>query len=246
VADIAAVDYASLSSYGPEPWPEWVRGFRPHQVAAVEEIMDGYARGKKVMVLDAPVGSGKTLIAEMVRRRLAVEGEADGSMLYVAHSRGLQDQFLADFPAAKVLKGKSNYATTHGPAWVNCGDCTATRGKTVCKWCAEVDGCPYRVAKQQAKAARIAVVNTAYMLAEAQTPGALCSKRSFVCVDECDTLEGILSGAVEFGVRERDMAGLGELKKGVHGKTIASWVRDDWIAAARDEVVACRSTGAGT
>ena len=68
------VDYTNLSSYGPEPWPDWVSGFRPHQAAAVEEIMDGYARGKKVMVLDAPVGSGKTLIAEMVRRRLAVEG----------------------------------------------------------------------------------------------------------------------------------------------------------------------------
>ena len=241
------VDYTNLSSYGPEPWPDWVSGFRPHQAAAVEEIMDGYARGKKVMVLDAPVGSGKTLIAEMVRRRLAVEGleGADGSMLYVAHSRGLQAQFLADFPAAKVLMGKSNYSTRDGPAWVNCGDCTATRGKTTCKWCVETAACPYKVAKQQAKAARIAVVNTAYMLAEAQTPGALCSRRSFVCVDECDTLEGILSGAVEFGVRERDMAGLGELKKGVHGKTIASWVRDDWIAAARDEVSRMPVDGGG-
>ncbi len=246
--DDTPVDYTSLSSYGPEPWPDWVRGFRPHQVAAVEEIMDGYARGKKVMVLDAPVGSGKTLIAEMVRRRLAVEGldGADGSMLYVAHSRGLQAQFLADFPAAKVLMGKANYPTRDGPAWVNCGDCTATRGGTaVCKWCADAGRCPYKVAKQQAKAARIAVVNTAYMLAEAQTPGALCSKRSFVCVDECDTLEGILSGAVEFGVRERDMAGLGELKKGVHGKTIASWVRDDWIAAAKDEVSRMPVDGGG-
>ena len=118
--DDTPVDYTSLSSYGPEPWPDWVRGFRDHQVAAVEEIMDGYARGKKVMVLDAPVGSGKTLIAEMVRRRLAVEGleGADGSMLYVAHSRGLQAQFLADFPAAKVLMGKANYPTRDGPAWV--------------------------------------------------------------------------------------------------------------------------------
>jgi len=243
---MTAADYADLSSYGSEPWPDWVKGFRDHQVAAVEEIMDGYARGKKVMVLDAPVGSGKSLVAEMVRRRLAVEGMGDGSMLYVAHSRGLQDQFLGDFPEAKVLKGKSNYGTRDGPAWVNCGDCTATRGGTaVCKWCVDAGKCPYKVAKQQAKAARIAVVNTAYMLAEAQTPGALCSKRSFVCVDECDTLEGILSGAVEFGVRERDMAGLGELKKGVHGKTIASWVRDDWIAAAKDEVSRMPVDGGG-
>ncbi len=75
------IDYASLSSYGPEPWPARVRGFRDHQAAAVEEIMDGYARGKRVMVLDAPVGSGKSLVAEMVRRRLAVEGMGDGSML---------------------------------------------------------------------------------------------------------------------------------------------------------------------
>src|SRR5690606_19006100 len=123
-----------------------------------------YARGKRVMVLDAPVGAGKTLIAEMVRRRL---GE---TMLYVAHSRGLQDQFLRDFPYARVLKGRANYGTEHGPNWVTAGDCTrkpggagggAGGGGEGCAWCDKA--CPYEAAKAAARGAVVAVVNTAYM-----------------------------------------------------------------------------------
>lgn len=227
-----------------EPYPEWVTDFRPHQVTATEQILDGFARGKRVMVLDAPVGAGKTLIAEMVRRGVRdarVRGEewaedARGDMLYVAHSRGLQDQFLADFPYARVLKGRANYPTQNGvEGVVNAGDCTR-RGATPCKWCDERASCPYEVAKNLARGARIAVVNTSYMIREAGGKGALCTGRGFTCVDECDTLEDILLGVLEFGLRERDVAGLEPLKKGVHGKTIASWLREEWMARAKGEL----------
>lgn len=219
-----------------DPYPPWVTSFRPHQVTATEHVLDGFARGKKVMVLDAPVGSGKTLIAEMVRRGLHEQQESDGRMLYVAHSRGLQDQFLEDFPYARVLKGRANYPTQNGTAGiVNAGDCTATTTRA-CKWCDGPDTCPYQRAKKAAREARVAVVNTAYMLAEAQTMKAMCSRREYVCVDECDTLEGILLGTLEFGLRDRDVMGVEVPRKGVHGKTIAAWLRDDWVPAARREL----------
>ena len=87
------------------PFPEWVTEFRPHQTQAVEEIIDHFDSGTKVVFLDAPTGAGKTLIGEMVRRQVATKS------LYVCHSLGLQDQFVRDFPYAKVLKGRANYPT---------------------------------------------------------------------------------------------------------------------------------------
>lgn len=227
--DIQTPDYASprdpvWRAYQ-TPWPLWVKDFRQHQLDAVEQIIDGYRRGKKVMVLDAPVGAGKTLIAEMVRRRLGTD------MLYVAHSRGLQDQFLADFAEyARVLKGRSNYETElYTYPMYTASDCTAAGG--ACKFCTGVDACAYQVAKKEARGARVAVVNTAYMLSEAGGKGALCTKRAFTVVDECDTLEPILAGTVEFSVGSRDVEWLGidPPKKGAHGRTVASWVRDEWM-----------------
>ena len=242
LSDLTPGTRPSDGSWGTPDWPAWVTAFRPHQLTAVDQILDGYARGKKVMVLDAPVGAGKTLIAEMVRRRLAVD------MLYVAHSRGLQDQMLRDFPYSRVLKGRANYPTEHGPGWVTAADCTAKGGAGAggCAWCDKA--CPYGIAKQEARAARVAVVNTAYMLAEAGGRGALCSGRQFVCVDECDTLEGIVAGNVEFGIKDRDLAeGLVVPKKGVHGKTVAAWLRDEWMVVEmeRYKQLRARARGAG-
>lgn len=50
--------------------PDWVREFRPHQLDAIEDVVEAFERGVKVVFLDAPTGSGKTLIAEAVRRRM--------------------------------------------------------------------------------------------------------------------------------------------------------------------------------
>src|SRR2546423_12028209 len=50
--------------------PDWFHTFRDHQINAIEEILDAYRSGASVVVLDAPTGSGKTLIAESVRQLL--------------------------------------------------------------------------------------------------------------------------------------------------------------------------------
>lgn len=211
-----------------DPWPMWLEGFREHQLDAVELVLDGYKRGKKVMVLDAPVGAGKTLIAEMVRRRLGL------TMLYVAHTRGLQGQFCRDFEYAKLLKGRGNYPTTKLPyPDFSASDCKGPR----CVMCeGGYAGCPYQQARAAAKGGNVAVVNTAYMLTEGQRRGAVCADREFVCVDECDTLEGILLGQLEFKARGDGLYGLDAPKKGSHGKTIADWLEHDWQPAALAEV----------
>lgn len=177
--------------FGDPPLPGWVEEFRPHQVQAANEIIDHYQAGVKVVFLDAPTGSGKTLIGEMVRRLMRTRSK------YVCTSLTLQDQFLRDFPYAEVLKGRGNYPTldepdrfnAKGARQVSCADCTremlefpaceACRfrnnvthyhdGDAIshCDHCHPTAACPYVVQREIARYADLAVLNTAYFLTAA-------------------------------------------------------------------------------
>lgn len=230
-ADRPAVDPATIPddpthpfwvAEGLPPWPEWVAGFRPWQVDACRELVDGWLRGADVMVLDAPTGTGKTVIGEMCRRVMYLA--RGGSASYVCHSLRLQDQFLEDFGYARVVKGRGNYPTLDGPAWVTAADC----GGKQCVWCDPMTACPYRVAKTAALANPLAVANTSYWLHEAgYVKDGLRGRRGLI-VDECDTLESAVMGFVEVVVTDeaRKAAGVGRLKKGAHRKTVAEWMGD--------------------
>lgn len=202
------------------PLPAWVEEIRPHQATAVDEIVEAFQAGNDVVYLDAPTGSGKTLIAELVRRRL------DWQTLYVCSDKSLMDQFGRDFDYAKLLKGRANYPTLAGGAWT-ADDCTSRGPGDQCWYCNPMFLCPYNVAKQAAMRAPLAVTNTAFLLAEANTVGNF-SGRQFIVADECDTLEKILMGYIEYEVsRTRlKMFGMEEPAKGVHKPTLVNWLTD--------------------
>lgn len=222
--------------------PDWVTGFRPHQIQAIEEVLELYRSGLEVVFLDAPTGSGKTLIGEVVRRLVGrVGGTSDkaGRGLYVCSGKSLQDQFLRDYDYASVLKGRSNYPTSTAPfPDITCGDCNKTPGENDCDWCDEAWACPYQHAKVSALRSSIAVVNTSYLLAEANHVGAIADGRDLMIVDECDMLEKELMGYVTFEVRARTLESLGvpAPKKGVHKKTISMWLMDELLPAAQGEL----------
>ena len=97
--------------------PSWVQDLRPQQIQAAERIVDAFQE-HDVVVLDAPTGSGKTLIADIVRRMVAAR------TVYCCSSIQLQRQFTEDFPYAKQLMGRSNYVPVW-PKWdETCADCT--------------------------------------------------------------------------------------------------------------------------
>lgn len=219
-------------AWGKPAWPEWLEELRPHQVQAIAEVMEAYENGADVVWLDAPTGSGKTLIAEAVRRLLRYRAT------YVCSSLSLQDQFKRDFPYAKVLKGRTNYPTLERPfPEYTAGDCTKDPNdrEAGCFWCSEVSECPYERAKVSALRSGLAVVNTAYFLTEANYIGNL-SGRDLVIVDECDVLERELMGFVEFNISARTLQGLGidAPSKGSHRTTIASWLGDTLAEAVKE------------
>lgn len=213
------------------PLPDWLVELRPHQRDALDEIEDRFKQGARVVLLDAPTGSGKTLIAEVTRRRLHAKG------LYICTTKTLQDQFLRDFPYARVLKGRSNYTPQYarGDKAITCDDCTSPTldEDERCMWCEWKQDCPYNVAKREALQSKLAVVNTAYFLNEANAPHSSFAGRDLVVADECDELERALMGFAEFRALERecDLIGLAVPKKGSRKRTIGLWLTDEYMPA---------------
>lgn len=211
------------------PLPERFEAIRPHQWQAVRDVVQAFDEGCDVVWLDAPTGSGKTLIAELVRRIM------DERAIYICHGKELQDQFLREFPYSKVLKGRSNYKTQNGPyPYISAEDCT---GKE-CRWCAGPWVCDYQVAKDEARAGEIAVLNTAYFLSEANHVGSLGKGRRLAILDECDVIEDELKGFVEFNLSESMVRDLDVQvpAKGTHKRNIAKWLIEDMTPAVEQKI----------
>lgn len=223
--------------------PDRFHPLRPVQTEAAEQIAAAWANGTRVVIWQAPVGSGKTVGAVAAAEHAKVD-----RLLYTCSGRQLQDQFARDFPAA-VLKGRSNYPTQmYGPngmpkmvsgRWkpgYSCADCNKTgRGDdAVCSYCNDPSSCAYTVAKQTAIRAPMACINMTYLLTEANGPGGFSGWECAV-IDEADVLEAELMRYLEFRVGKRTAAALGLTlpKKGVHRSTMVEWLLDCAGVAAR-------------
>lgn len=214
------------------PLPGWVEELRPAQVTATEQIVRAFGTEKHV-ILSAPTGAGKTLIAELVRRQLG-----NVRALFSCTTKTLQDQFLRDFPYSHVLKGRTNYPTVDGGEDVNAGDCTWDG--TMCMWCPAKPDCPYEGAKHAALAADLAVLNLSYLLTEANGPGRFgggddgTKARPLVILDEADLVESALLGhvGVEFGPYWQKRLGLELPRTRTHGAKSNDWV--EWSGQAHD------------
>ena len=218
--------------------PSWFDSLRDHQRVAIREIMTAYEEGAQCVVLDAPTGSGKTLIGEVCRRLLSGQTR---QCSYICSSKALQKQFVKDYPYAKVLQGRSNYATElyperfGGREGLSCGDCTKNPGDSEsCLWCSDTARCPYERAKYAALSSPLAVLNTSYFLSECNGPGRF-SRGGFVIADEADTLESELMGHVEVRISER------RLKQ--YGLGVPKFVskEESWIEWAEEAVEAIRN-----
>lgn len=88
--------------------------FRPDQLEAVRLTLDQFDKGKKFVIIEMPVGGGKSAIAYSVAQFFA-------NSYYLTIQRFLQDQLMGDFgqpPRDGLLpmvdlKGRGNYQCTH-------------------------------------------------------------------------------------------------------------------------------------
>jgi len=201
--------------------PAKFKHWRGEQEDVIEKIV---ASDKKLYLLDAPTGSGKSVIGVassyiwrtnwLTTRRLMGEdinvpvidlrnedGELPKRVIYVTRTKQLQEQLLADFPNSRTIKGRANFPCLLAPQKfpdLTADDCPH-QGKDT--RCAYKPMCPYLVAKQAAVKAEIAVLNESYYLAEANGPGQF-SKADFVILDEVDSIENSLMGHISMNITQ--------------------------------------------
>lgn len=220
------------------PLPRWVDVDR---LQSQDEIATDLARllsRNRVVFLQAPTGSGKTLIANLTQRKMQAR-----RMIYTCTTKSLQDQVVRDFDYGRVLKGRTNYPTLLGEVdelgitssdYITAADCT-WNGE-FCAWCDERrPDCPYVMARDYAVNSQMAILNTSYLLTDYHGPQRF-TYRELNVIDEADELEHELLNHAELRITPSRMRKLRldppEFK--TKAATWQSWLTDKAIPAAKD------------
>ncbi len=179
---------------------EWLDGgirLRPGQAEAVRKIKDAFARGVKTVFLDAPVGSGKSLINLLVAREMKGAYISTPQVIlvnqYGADTR--QDGKFAGL--AETLYGRRNYPCTHlqSISADDGGRPYATAAGAPCTYlagwpreCPNYSSCPYYSAKSLAQAHHQTVTTLAYLLTGIrfglENPSSGWGERPLLAIDE--------------------------------------------------------------
>ncbi len=196
----------------PEKFTEW----RPNQYEAIEAVVNSRLFA---YLLDAPTGVGKSLIA------IAVHKLTRKQTIYITRTKQLQDQLLNDFPEiVKTVKGRENYACAKVPKdfpSFTAAECTDTE-KNPC----ELKGsCEYRIAKAEALASPIVVLNSSYYLTEVNGP-AYFDGAELLIIDEVDSIEGDLMSYIQFEVNGKQLERFG-IDPPLKPNDLQSWA--EWL-----------------
>ncbi len=196
------------------------KSMRPFQKEVLEQIEAALASGKKFLILEAPVGFGKSAVAAALCNYL-------GSAYLLTSTKQLQDQYYDDFSFSTVM-GKSNFTCcvpTSSGRLVACnkGRCEADweldecphyltfeefdeheRGlctkQSKCEQLQVGKLCPYYRQKWDAFRAPIAVANYPFLLSELRYTKEVKHRRILVC-DEVHDLEKHLVSFASFSLK---------------------------------------------
>ena len=208
---------------------------RENQAETIEAIRSAFTTGgKHTVFLDAPVGSGKSLV------NMAAANVTAQTAYLTTPQTLLVDQYKADTDpggkfevfGARTVKGRANYPCPYvrgladGDADATAeaapctflkhwpGGCGAKHGDTECTGCPEYSRCPYYIAKHEAMAAPITITTMAYfILGIERSPNWL--PRPLLIIDEAHGLPESLVEFFSVSVREKTFPGI-EFKRIPH------------------------------
>jgi len=205
--------------YGLQPkFKDYIHG----QADAIQEIERQFNDGKRVVFLDAPTGSGKSLISMVLAHRL---DNPDPTALVTVQSIALQNQYAADFPDVVLVKGRGNFECALQPELTaDEGLCTLPDFGCEEKYLI----CPYYIQKAKAAKANLVVTNLAFFLHEANyARGMVCGNRQFLVLDEGHLLENSLMEFVAIQLSERSLRLVGlDLPRFSSPAAAQDWARE--------------------
>lgn len=233
---------ADILSYFPLPLA------RRGQEIVITEIDKVFSDGKNIVILEAPVGSGKSAIAITIAKAWGAESKVpDGDPECKAGShiitprKSLQDQYFDDFSKDIVLmKGRNAYPCTfevpireytsvitaikdgriRQPSRdnTNCGDAPCKGDAEVYNACTEGRPCPYSVAMQVAQENNNVVHNLHSFIFQSSFGGKF-TKRAVLIIDEAHEIENTVRGFISKKVNVAAII----TKDRIEGFTLDQW-----------------------
>ncbi len=153
--------------------------YREGQREALDAAREAFGAGARVVVIEAPTGSGKSALAVS----LAQEAR---SAFVLTGQKVLQDQYHRDFVGLAMLKGRASYPCEVVPhATAASAPCLMGHAFQAC------DGCGYYRARDEALAAPIALMNYAAFLHQVNDAGGF-GPRELLVLDEAHGAESHL------------------------------------------------------
>lgn len=236
--------------------PDWATDLNQGQILALEATAEAISNGKRNILLEGPVGMGKTLYGYLVGQMVGARTN------YICSTKPLQEQFHSDFSDSKILKGRNNYKAAD--SYLTCDKCNYKKGKgcSLCIPFVRDDGsivaesskrkCPYVKAKKIAQASDCAVLNTQYFLTanhfgaagNDNLAGALgfnpnlkisegFANRGVSIFDEADELEKALMGFIELTIGSKILEFFNETPPSSHSR----WSkRTAWLSQLYEKI----------
>jgi len=140
---------------------DWV--WRKGQKEAIVEIIQAYKNNFKTVILDAPVGSGKSICGIVVAYILNKENKKG---FILSSDLSLQEQYEKDFKKFNInwgsIKGIDNYLCIDNNEKNSLGTCRIRNKPAKRMPCYHI--CPYYVARDNASQSPTALLNYAYWL----------------------------------------------------------------------------------
>lgn len=203
------------------PFPE----MRDGQRECIEFILNSFNSGKRIVIVEGPTGSGKSVIG------ITVANYFDKAY-YLTPQKILQSQIMRDFvdEGASELKGKATYKCTY---WHRMNsksiplpkhiieqeqymdrDCTEgycrlyNNNNTGCCGAGDSSHCPYLNKVYQTINAHIAVMNFSSFLYQTAYTGRF-QTRDLLIVDECHNIETALLDFIQLSISDKLLKRIG-------------------------------------
>jgi len=176
--------------------------FRPKQREVLEKVHEFFENGKRLVLLQAPVGFGKSAVNTALCRYYTPS-------IYTTPQLNLIDQIMGDRYLSKYfveIKGRDNYRCAKDRYLIPVRYGLCRREKDVIPdRCNHIVECPYYSQKFKAIKSPIALMSTAYYIVDAYLEPPNFGNRNLIVVDEGHMLAEYVADQISLEVSHRTL-----------------------------------------
>jgi len=222
---------------------DWINFFpfkkpRTEQIECINFVLNKFEEGKRFVILEAPLGIGKSAIAVTVSNYLYAKSKALNDAYIVTTQKILQEQYIRDFPYIASIMAKNNYQCVNRIVGVTCDmGLTMARilSKTSVQYNAYTESCVYQKDKKKFNESPISLTNLSYFINHAQ--GGI-KHRHLLVIDECHNIENVItdSAALNFSKHfvENTLKINWPIRNDTTIDTFVKWIKDVYAVKLSD------------